>query len=57
MEKKNTNNNNICNIAYNVVRDMGKKHTTTQPNQRATPPKQRNHEWRKGRKEGEKVEK
>jgi len=21
----------LCNIAYNVVRDMGKKHTTTQP--------------------------
>jgi hypothetical protein len=28
MERKNTKNNNVCNIAYNVVRDMGKKHTT-----------------------------
>jgi hypothetical protein len=31
MEKINKKNNNVCNIAYNVVRDMGKQHTTTQP--------------------------
>jgi hypothetical protein len=26
----------LCNIAYNVVRDMGKKHTTTQPKSNAS---------------------
>jgi CRISPR/Cas system CMR-associated protein Cmr5 small subunit len=31
MERKNTKNNNVCNIAYNVVRDIRKKHKTMQP--------------------------
>jgi hypothetical protein len=56
MEKKNTNNNNVCNIVYNVVTDMG-KNTHNKCNQRATPLKQINHEWRKGKKEGENEEK